>query len=740
MPIPARDAQQASKPSTSRPDLVLFTFGFPYDDQESVLGPELQITADCYQRIFIVPRRIGARLTSTLPPNARVVALDWSQDWSRQEKIRALVCRGTLKVLASTFSRASNWRTYLAGFRSYLDILAQGLLKAEVLGAWVAEQALEDAIFYDYWFENATLSLALMRDQQQVGVAVSRAHRFDIFDWAWTEVDKVPFRDYKASRLDGIFAVSDDGATYLRDRLRQSVRRRVCVSRLGVPLGWPMPELSDRPPLLVSCSTLSSRKQVQLLPQVLGALGRPIRWVHFGDGPERAAIERAAASLPPEVEWEIRGSVDNSVVLDFYRATAVAAFVSTSNSEGIPVSMMEAQSFGIPIVAFAVGGIPELVSEKVGTLLPPGSPVSDLTAAICDAITPGRFDRLEIREAFARRFEATTAFGSFSRSLLRLHSARSELAHDELAVTVTTVLYNSEASLPQYAEAIAPAVQSGAIRLIAVDNASPDRSAAAVRNLLPDVFVLANESNLGFAAGCNRAWPEVRTRFWLLLNPDVVATAADVATLVKWMDDRPGVGVASPRLQRADGTPVSVARPHDSLWRPVLELLRLHKLVPEPWRSTLLLSGRRRTPDEFRGWVPGAALIARAQAVDSVGLLDESLFMYGEDREWCWRMLQAGWAVGVCDDVTLVHAGGTSAIATWTNDERIAREVAGHLNASRKMRGRRFTLAFAAINAAVLWIESCDPRRDAGYRGELRKRGKAYLRGALHPDQPHLRP
>jgi N-acetylglucosaminyl-diphospho-decaprenol L-rhamnosyltransferase len=303
-------------------------------------------------------------------------------------------------------------------------------------------------------------------------------------------------------------------------------------------------------------------------------------------------------------------------------------------------------------------------------------------------------------------------------------------AKDGPAVTVTTVLYNSEGSLPRYAEALVPSIDRGLVRLVAVDNASPDGSATALRRLLPAAELIDSGANLGFAAGCNRAWPLVASRYWMLLNPDVKAGAAAIERLVAWMDSHPSVGLASPRLRGPDGSEIRVARAQDSLARPLVRALRLHRLLPRRLRSRWLLPGERGTPEIVDGWVPGAALIARTRAVAEVGPLDESFFMYGEDREWCWRMSRAGWEIGVCGDVELPHGHGGSARATWSERERMRREVAGQLAAARRMHGRPWATAFALLAGAVLLVESLDPRRRE-LRAARRLRGRLCLRGAL---------
>jgi GT2 family glycosyltransferase len=305
------------------------------------------------------------------------------------------------------------------------------------------------------------------------------------------------------------------------------------------------------------------------------------------------------------------------------------------------------------------------------------------------------------------------------------------VAADAPRVTVTTVLFKSAPSLPAYAAALRGATEEGVVRVVAVDNASPDTSAALFAELLPGAEVIDAGANLGFAGGCNLAWPKVETAYWLLLNPDVEAQPEGVRALVEWMDEHPRVGLASPALHDQHGRPQPLARPHDSLWRPLVEALRLHKLIPRRLRARWLLSGRTETPGAIAGWVPGAALIARTDAVREVGLLNETLFMYGEDREWCWRMRRAGWQIGVCEAVTFVHAGGTSAESTWGSDERVKREVEGHLRATRQMRGGLWTRMFAALVGATLRLESLDPRRDQEGRQDAARRGALYLRAGI---------
>ena len=396
-------------------DLVLLTARYPFDDHEVVLDPEVTVLAERFRRVFILPSYRGEKVRP-LPPNVAMVELPWFDPWPRSVKRKALASRTAMRVLAATLRRPSNLRPYLAKGRFYADLLAMNVLKARVLRRFVEEEGLDGAIFYDYWFENSTLAMALLRQASLIETAVSRAHNFDVYDEEW-QAGTVPFSEFKARWLDRIFPVSEHGARYLRQRLALSPSKTP-VAHLGVEARQSSTRSTAKVPLVVSCARLEPRKRIHLIPEVLSLVGRPLRWIHFGDGVDRPRVEAAAARLPGDVEWELRGQVDNQEVLDFYRRHPVDALLSVSISEGVPISMMEAVSFGIPIVATAVRGVPEIVTPQTGELLEPHAKTDQMAAGLADALEPGRFDRRQIVGFFREHFEAEKNYAEFADSLI----------------------------------------------------------------------------------------------------------------------------------------------------------------------------------------------------------------------------------------------------------------------------------------------------------------------------------
>jgi N-acetylglucosaminyl-diphospho-decaprenol L-rhamnosyltransferase len=190
--------------------------------------------------------------------------------------------------------------------------------------------------------------------------------------------------------------------------------------------------------------------------------------------------------------------------------------------------------------------------------------------------------------------------------------------------------------------------------IIVIDNASADGSAEMVEREFPTVWLIVNESNLGFARANNRGIAASRGRYVLLLNSDTVATPDALEMLVAFMDAHPEAGVVGPRLLRPDGT----AQPYAFGGDPTLGYL-LRRGFNRLLRRRYLHDWGTNAVQEV-DWVSGACLMARRAAIEQAGSLDEAMFMYFEDNEWCLRIRDAGWKVYYDPQAAIVHLGGQS--------------------------------------------------------------------------------
>ena len=190
--------------------------------------------------------------------------------------------------------------------------------------------------------------------------------------------------------------------------------------------------------------------------------------------------------------------------------------------------------------------------------------------------------------------------------------------------------------------------------VIVVDNASTDGSAERVAAEFPHVQLIRNTANAGFARANNQGLRASPGAYAVLLNSDTVVKPGALTALVQFMEAHLAVGACSPRLVRPDGTPQPYAFGGDPtlpyLLRRALNQVLFHRYLHD-WASPAV---------QEVDWVSGACLLARRAAFDQAGLLDENIFMYFEDNEWCLRLRQAGWKICYDPEAEIIHVGGQS--------------------------------------------------------------------------------
>lgn len=229
-----------------------------------------------------------------------------------------------------------------------------------------------------------------------------------------------------------------------------------------------------------------------------------------------------------------------------------------------------------------------------------------------------------------------------------------------------TAIVVTHDSARQVIDALVPLL-AASIAVRVVDNASRDRTPALVTRRLPEVDVIANPVNVGFAAAVNQALSGCDSEIVLLVNPDCVLPGDGALDLVRFLTAHPGVGIAGPRLLDAAGRAAISAHPFESLRSVVLSRFG-GGLVPVRLRRLFSGARRRDAYDACRApagpvavdWLSGACLAIRRRLLTDLGGLDEDYFMYYEDEELCLQARRRGFEVVYLPSVTAVHTGGGS--------------------------------------------------------------------------------
>lgn len=195
-----------------------------------------------------------------------------------------------------------------------------------------------------------------------------------------------------------------------------------------------------------------------------------------------------------------------------------------------------------------------------------------------------------------------------------------------------------------------------------IDNASSDGSPQMVRCMFPQVHLVENAQNFGFARACNQGLRRARGRFIVLLNPDTQLLGNALSDMVIYLDEHPDIGALGPRIVNANGVvDPRCARHLPTLATELFEKTRLDRRFPHNriFGHYLMTYWDHNDSRDVEA-LSGACLMVRREVVAQVGMLDESFFMYGEDIDWCYRIRKAGWRVHYYNDAQVIHIAGQS--------------------------------------------------------------------------------
>lgn len=228
-------------------------------------------------------------------------------------------------------------------------------------------------------------------------------------------------------------------------------------------------------------------------------------------------------------------------------------------------------------------------------------------------------------------------------------------------VSVVIVNWNTRQYLLDCISSLRSETTEATLEIIVVDNGSHDGSQAALRDAFPDVTLIENGANFGFARANNVGFGVATGRYLGLVNTDVIALDGVVDKMVAYLDDHPRVGVAGPRTVNRDLTLRQNCRRFPTLWNAAGDYLMLKRILPgvERVAGRTLPASTYRTTHEAEV-LSGCFMMVRRDAFEEVGPLDEDFFFYGEDTDWCKRFHDAGWTIVYFADAEAIHFGGGS--------------------------------------------------------------------------------
>lgn len=207
-------------------------------------------------------------------------------------------------------------------------------------------------------------------------------------------------------------------------------------------------------------------------------------------------------------------------------------------------------------------------------------------------------------------------------------------------VSIIVVTHNNKKLLEACLDSIYKNTLNVSFDIIVIDNASSDGSAALVREKFSEAKLIENKENFGFSQANNEGLRIIDSRHAMLLNDDTIVKEYAIDKMVGFLDNNSSAGAVGPRLLNTDGT-----------------LQRQGGLFGRRfWKAIHPISV---------DFVIGAALMVKKEVIDQVGIMDEHLFFYNDDLDWCTSIREAGWKIFFLPEAEIIHYGGYSSKRTF---------------------------------------------------------------------------
>jgi glycosyltransferase involved in cell wall biosynthesis len=374
--------------------ILFFTGSYPYSSaaEDTFIDPELPYLKSSFSSVIIIPKSLEGK-RGDIPTYINVETTLGHQLKLRLGclyKIKTILLCLTSFIFYKEIFKKSNKTLHIQSIIRIIGFLGCALRTKKWIIRFIEDNNIDLAhtIFYTYWLNEITMGISLAKMKYPEIKIVSRAHGIDLYEERHYP-PYIPFRPEIFKYLNKIYSVSERGVTYLSIKYPK-FSSLFSASRLGVQEQNFVTNSSDDGIFrIVSCSYLVQVKRIELLIKGLEELGKLrkeniFEWIHIGDGPLKYELgQYAFKQFPHNIRYNFLGYLPNKEVLPYYATHKIDVFINVSSSEGTPVSIMEAQSCSIPVIATAVGGNSEIVTNNNGLLLSENPEPGEIANTIC---------------------------------------------------------------------------------------------------------------------------------------------------------------------------------------------------------------------------------------------------------------------------------------------------------------------------------------------------------------------
>ncbi len=374
--------------------LFFVTDRYPYDNSETFIENEINSISEAFDRIYILPSglTVNTNISRNVPDNVIVFPPANTDDlyvkshvtklqritWSLKHMVPWIICSFfTKSFIKEVSSLAKKKELSIGKIISIVRTIAPDIRNVKHFTDYsnlIEVDSCDEVYVYSYWLSSTVMLPEVLIKNKNVNIKriVARAHGYDLYEHRRNK-NYIPLKKQIIEYVDNVSLISNAGKDYLSNQFPR-YRSKFDVNYLGTKDYGVQKKISHNIFRIVSCASVIPVKRINRIVDALKIIDDlKIEWVHFGAGDGLKKLTSYAEmelSNMSNINYEFKGHIDNQRLMNTYKNDFFDVFINVSESEGLPVSIMEAISFGIPAIATDVGGTSEAVKENLtGVLL-----------------------------------------------------------------------------------------------------------------------------------------------------------------------------------------------------------------------------------------------------------------------------------------------------------------------------------------------------------------------------------
>ncbi len=391
---------------------------FPYGLGEQFFEAEVTKMAECFDEVVLFPLDKDGELRN-LPQNVFVNDVLNQVDKNLGEK-QIFSCLWLIfKILgiellksnkrSFIFKKMKWWMTSIAYCKSLGVAYEQEIDKSK------------DNHHYSFWMNDGALLLSILKSKKKISGFDFRVNGYDIFEERH-EGGYMPFRYFNYKNVNHVYILSTVALNHLKNIGYKT--QKLTYAPYGIHTQGLNQIEESNTIQMVSCANMIPLKRIDKTIAALKLItDKNIHWTHFGEGHLREELEAQVKDLPSNISVDFKGHIPNTAIIDLYKNHSVNLFIHTSETEGLGMAIIEAQSFGIPAVVIGVGGVLDIVTNETGVVLQPDAQGPEIAKAIrkvIDGEMNSQNYRAVIQKQCMRVFDAEKNYAALYTEMLNI--------------------------------------------------------------------------------------------------------------------------------------------------------------------------------------------------------------------------------------------------------------------------------------------------------------------------------